>query len=431
MQEDQPEVITEEELFTEEEITEPAESAEPSPKKPTKKQPNKRKIFIIIAIVTLVLIAAGVAVYFFVLRPLWNNQPPTEDQPATKPEPEIIRYYSKLSGEEIPDDKLNNLPTFCVQIPNGTDGARPQVGLAAAPIVFEAIAEGGITRFAAIFQGYNSAMLGPIRSLRPYYLEWDTPLDCTIVHAGGSTEALQMVKAGGYRDLTESTTYMWRSQAYRAPNNLFTSTDLLNKFNLDRDFISSQPAAFTRFTPDEAEQNRLAIAEATKPKPGTDENGNEIEQPGTPLVTNISLKFGFNMRNFDLKYVYDEPTNSYKRFYDSDAPHTAYLCPYEGISAKPNPSRECGEVRQLNPNVVIALMVEQSTAANGKHQNITTIGTGDAYIFQNGTAIKATWEKPDKSAQLKFTDENGEEVPLVPGQAWVTALPRSRGKVIY
>ena len=76
-------------------------------------------------------------------------------------------------------------------------------------------------------------------------------------------------------------------------------------------------------------------------------------------------------------------------------------------------------------------MVEQSTAANGKHQNITTIGTGDAYIFQNGTAIKATWEKPDKSAQLKFTDENGEEVPLVPGQAWVTALPRSRGKVIY
>lgn len=363
---------------------------------------------------------------------MWENQPAVEEPTAEEPEePEPVRYYSKLSGEEITDEKLNNLPIFCMQIPNGMDGARPQVGLAAAPIVFEAIAEGGITRFAAIFQGYNSNMIGPIRSLRTYYLEWDTPLDCTIVHAGGAADALAAVKAGGYRDLTESTTYMWRDRStYRAPNNLFTSSELLNKFNTDHGYGASNFTAISRATPEQATEARNAAAEAAKPQTTTDEDGNEISKPGTPLVTDISLKFGNNMRNFDLKYTYDAPTNTYKRFYASGTPHTAYLCP-SGISAKPNPARECGDVRQLNPNVVVALMVNQSTAADGKHQNIQTTGTGEAYIFQNGTAVKATWSKPDKSTQLKFTDTNGEEIPLNPGQAWITALPKSRGSVTY
>ena len=426
------EVIIEEEIIAEEVTPDEPATRDSKKSKKTKKQNffSKHKIPIIIAIVILFVAIAG-AIYFLILRPMWEEKPATNDSTAEEVEPEPIRYYSRLSGEEIANDDLNNLPTFCVQIPNGTDGARPQVGLAGAPIIFEAIAEGGITRFAAIFQGYNTAMLGPIRSLRLYYLEWDTPFDCTVVHAGGADDALRAVKSGGYRDLTENNTYMWRSTAYRAPNNLFTSTDLLNKFNADRSFTSSNPAGLTRFTPDEAELDRLATVEATKSKTSTDENGKEVEQPGTPLVAEVSLKFGNNMQNFDLKYTYDAPTNSYKRFYASGNPHTAYICPYEGISAKPNPARECGEVRQLNPNVVIALMVEQSIASDGYHQNIKTTGTGDAYIFQNGTAIKATWEKADKSAQFKFTDENGEEVKLVPGQAWITALPRSRGKVIY
>ena len=422
-----------EEIIVEEELVEEVESST-STNKP-KNQANffsRHKIPIIIAIVVIVLAVAGALVYFLVLRPMWEQNPDNDAATSEESsEPEPIRYYSRLSGEEIENDELNNLPTFCVQVPNGTDGARPQVGLAGAPIIFEAIAEGGITRFAAIFQGYNTAMLGPIRSLRTYYLEWDTPIDCTIVHAGGAADALKAVKAGGYRDLTENNTYMWRSAAYRAPNNLFTSTDLLNKFNVDHSFTSSNPTAPARFTPDEAEINRLSIVEDTKPRPGTDENGNEVEQPGTPLVTDISLQFGHGMKNFDLKYTYDAPTNSYKRFYASGNPHTAYMCPYEGVSVKPNPARECGEVRQLNPNVVIALMVEQSTAADGKHQNIKTTGTGEAYIFQNGAALKATWEKPEVKSPLKFTDENGVELKLVPGQAWITALPRSRGKVVY
>ena len=107
--------------------------------------------------------------------------------PSKKPESNNI--YSNLTGEIVASEEEKAAPTFCIQTPNGTDGARPQVGLTQAGVIFEAIAEAGITRFAAIYQNPSSAAIGPIRSLRMYYLMWDTPFDCTIVHAGGADDA--------------------------------------------------------------------------------------------------------------------------------------------------------------------------------------------------------------------------------------------------
>ena len=104
--------------------------------------------------------------------------------------------YSDLTGEPLADAAAKTAPVYCIQTPNGTDGARPQAGLNEAGVVFEAIAEAGITRFAAIYQNPSSAVIGPIRSLHIYYLEWDTPFDCAIVHAGGSGDALAAVAAG-------------------------------------------------------------------------------------------------------------------------------------------------------------------------------------------------------------------------------------------
>ena len=362
---------------------------------------------------------------------MWDKQPDTEVIIAEEEIIEEIHYYSKLSGEEIADESLNSLPIFCMQIPNGLDGARPQVGLAAAPIVFEALAEGGITRFAVLFQGVNSGMIGPIRSLRLYYLEWDTPFDCTIVHAGGSTDALAAVRAGNYRDLTESYSYMWRDySAYWAPNNLFTSTALLNQFNADHGYTTSDFTAPARLTPPESEAARTAASESAKPQKSTDDDGKETETPGTPLVTSVALRFGNGIGSFDVNYAYDADSNSYLRSYASGEPHTSYLCPAE-LPANPRPQVDCGTATQLAPKVVVAMMLNQSLNADGKRQDITTTGSGDAYIFQNGTATKATWTKNDKFSQLKFTDANGEEVKLAPGQAWITALPNGRGQVIY
>ena len=151
-------------------------------KKERKPRTTGQKVFLWILILVLIFGAAGVGVFIY-FACFHNNTNNSVSSPSPDfPEP----IYSSLTGEEISDASLNNSPTYCVQIPNGTDGGRPQAGLGQAAVIFEAIAERGITRFAAVFQNPTVGVIGPIRSLRSYYLDWDTPFDCTVVHAGGS-----------------------------------------------------------------------------------------------------------------------------------------------------------------------------------------------------------------------------------------------------
>ena len=375
--------------------------------------PKPQKI--VLASLPFVLIL-GITLAIFILPHFLKNQSDVSDQShsATKTAQPII-HYSTLSGEQIADEKLKTSPVFCVQIPNGMDGPRPQVGLHEAPIIFEAIAEAGITRFAAIFQNSKSATIGPIRSLRLYYLEWDTPFDCTVVHAGGAWDALQAVK-NGYRDLTESRTYMWRDYSgYIAPNNLFTSPQLLTQFNQEHGFNNSNPTGFARIKPKQAAK----IAKQNLQK------SQKTEKP-TPLVTNIALKFGWNP-DFNVNYTYNTETNSYARAYANGSAHLSYNCPNGAMK----PKQACGAPTQLAPKVVIAMLVEQHTASDGYHQDITAIGSGTAYIFQNGTAIKGTWSKASRNAQIKFQDTDGKTIALTPGQTWISAIPNHSGSVNY
>ena len=153
--------------------------------------------------------------------------------------------YSDLTGNTLKSLAEKTAPTFCVQTPNGTDGARPQAGLNEAGVVFEAIAEAGITRFAAIYQNPGAAVIGPIRSLRLYYLQWDTPFDCTIVHAGGADDALEAVRYGGYKDLSENYAYMYRgSYGGRLWNNLFTTGWYLKEMAKDYGYETSNVKVF-------------------------------------------------------------------------------------------------------------------------------------------------------------------------------------------
>ena len=64
-------------------------------------------------------------------------------------------------------------------------------------------------------------------------------------------------------------------------------------------------------------------------------------------------------------------------------------------------------------------------------QVIETIGTGTAYIFQNGSATKGTWSKASRASQIVFKDEKGNEISFAPGQLWISAIPRGIGSVEY
>ena len=326
--------------------------------------------------------------------------------------------YSRLTGELLADASLLNSPAYCIQTPNGTDGARPHAGLNQAGVIFEAIAEAGITRFAAIYQNPTASIIGPIRSLRIYYLQWDTPFDCTIVHAGGSGDALAAVSRG-YKNLDENYTYMYRGTVgSRLWNNLFTTAGNLRRFSDDNGYTTSEIKGFKRMTPEESSRSRidaLAVEKLDIVKPAS---GNTSELK--PAVSDITLRLG-GWGDFNVKYQYNADSNKYLRSYESGAAHEVYDCA-EGDGNGQDPESSCN-LTQMAPSVVVAMVVSERRAADNYHEDIDVIGMGDAYIFQNGTAVRGTWKKDSAETQIQFLDADGKEIALAPGQTFITAVP--------
>lgn len=301
-----------------------------------------------------------------------------------KKEPEFFSSLGQLPVKSA--DKINQ-PVTSIMIENSPD-ARPQSGLKDAEIVFEAIAEGGITRFVATYQVNKPQMIGPVRSLRPYYLDWITPFNASIAHVGGSQEALDRVRNGQHRDIDQMAngSFYWRSTDRYAPHNVYTNFDKLDTLNNKKGFSSSQPKSFSR--QDEPEKDKM-------PK-------NDIK----------TIDLTINSQLYNVKYSYDNETNSYKRF----------------MAGNPHLDREKG---QITPKVVIAMMVDMSLMQDGVHNQIKTVGTDTAYIFQNGTLTKAEWHKSDVNEQIVFTDSNNKQIKLNKGQIWISAIPKNKGDVSW
>lgn len=427
-------------------------------KKPkTKKKLSKKKKILICLIILLVIVGGAVAAYFITRNQSEQSSESGSSESVKVPSEkfydnltgEVISYsgiqynadgteklnengerisYTEMQAQQFADNN-NSKRISCVQIPNGTD-ARPQVGLTDAKIVFEAIAEAGITRFAAIYRNAKADVIGPVRSLRMYYLEWDDPFDCTIVHAGGEANALKRVES--YKHLSESKTYMWRDySAYRAPNNLFTSGELLDKFNSDKGYNSSNPKVFSRMTPEESDSELKEIRKESSSEESPEQTA-ETEKKYT--AANDIYIHVTTAANYNVKYNYDPNTNTYLRSYEGNSgKHMVYNC--KGLAnsgANIKPQKDCGEAVQVAPKVVVVMKVnEQVNQINHYREDLATTGSGEAYVFQNGIVINGTWEKDKVSSQIVFKDQKGEVIKLAPGQTFITSIAKSYGYVKY
>ncbi|MBR3253170.1 DUF3048 domain-containing protein [Candidatus Saccharibacteria bacterium] len=376
-------------------------------------------VFLIIGIVALL---GGVACLLFVFL-----KPPEIKTALAYPEipskVDVEETYSALTGEVLKDAGLKNAPLYCIQVPNGLDGGRPQAGLTEAGVMFEAIAEAGITRFAALFQRPTTAIIGPVRSLRIYFLNWDTPFDCTIVHAGGSQEAMAALRSGGYKEMDENYYYMYRGTAgSRLWNNLFTTSSDLEQFGSDSGYNTSNINGFSRLTPEQAEKARVdgIVEEKLNITKAAEKDTSKL----VPEVSNITFRFG-STPSFNVNYIYDVTTNSYLRRYADGIKHEVYKCS-DGDLGEVNPEDNCS-MTQLAPKVVIAMIVQERLSSDGVHEDITSIGSGTAYVFQNGKVTVGTWNKGSIGEQIKFLDESGNEISLIPGQTIISAVPNYGG----
>lgn len=345
-----------------------------------------RKHRVIILSILGVILVAGLTTGAFIIYNQSNNvaQAP-EAVVENTPAPEPIKYYSPLTGLLVADEVATKQPVTGIMIENSTS-ARPQSGLKNSGVIFEAIAEGGITRFLVLYQQEKPQLIGPVRSIRLYDVEWVAAFNASVAHIGGSAGGLAEIRNGSYRDIDQffNPGAYWRVSDRYAPHNVYTSFERLDALNTAKGYTSSIFTGFSRIDEKPAE-----VLDATQ------------------ITIDISGPL------FDNVYTYDVATNSYLRS-QAGAPHL---------------DREDG---QINPKVVVAMRVDETTVfEDGNRELIITISSGAGTIFQNGTAIPVTWSKASKTDQIKFTDAQGNDVPLVRGQTWLVAVPSDDGNVTW
>lgn len=294
-------------------------------------------------------------------------------------------FYSPLTGIQVADAAATKQPVTAIMIENSPD-ARPQSGLKDAGVVYEAVAEGGITRFLTLHQEDKPQLIGPVRSVRMYYVDWLAPYHASVAHVGGSAAALAEVRNGTYRDIDQffNAAYYWRANDRAAPHNVYTSFEKLDALNAAKGYKESTFTSFSR-----------------------------IDSKPAPALTATSITMNFSSPLYNTHYDYDSTNNTYLR----------------SIAGKPSEDREKGRIA---PSVVVAMKVNMTKVMeDGYRESIQTSGTGQAYIFQNGTVIDCTWRKADRQSPLELIDASGKPISLVRGQTWIGAIPNSTGGVSW
>ncbi len=374
-------------------------SSKKSRKQKEKREKSKNRAKDIIFAIFIIAVLAGCASFgFFALNDVKTSEE-TSDLEHDKTVADSI-YYSPLTGLEVANADITKSAATCVMIENSLE-ARPQSGLSEAGVVYESIAEGGITRFMAIFQEAKPSLIGPVRSVRLTFAEFAKPYHCSIAHVGGSGNALNLIRNNGeFRDIDQfyNDSSYWRANSkpngrrIYAPHNVYTNFERLDALNFRRGYSSSEFTGFYRIDPD-------------APASTAEKN-----------ATTINIKISSN--TFNPVYHYDANTNSYLRSFASGQAHNSILAD--------------GKEVQNAPKVVIALKTNAVTRTSERqYSDYTTIGENDAFIFQNGTVVAGKWVRKDANSELQFYDKENNRIELNRGQVWISIYPSNSGSVTW
>lgn len=303
-----------------------------------------------------------------------------------------------------------------IMIENHKD-ARPQSGVSSADVVYEVVAEGGITRFLTIFYCQDAPYVGPVRSARIYFIKLlqeygDYPL---YAHVGGANtdgpaDALGEVNELGwglYNDLNQFAVpfpYYWRDYE-RLPDRatehtVYTTTSKLWEFAKSKRSLTNS---------DKKGKAWDANFEKWKFKDNA-----SVGERGE--VAKISLGF-WNLfaSDYEVTWIYDKTTNSYKR----------------NNGGELHLDKNTG--KQLQTKNIVIVFAKESPANDGYpggHILYKLTGNAEGLLFQDGKATKITWTKKNEEIRMKFFDAGGKEINFVRGQIFVEILPVGN-KVTY
>lgn len=309
-------------------------------------------------------------------RAIKSDVAPSGDAPLFVSDP-VLAIPPFLTG--IWSEEQSGAYPIAVSVDN-LDEARPQSGLHEAPLVYETLAEGGITRFLAIFSSLDSvAKIGPVRSARPYFIDLASEHRAVFAHSGGSPEALERLQAGSDQ-LLNLDEFVWGNFFFRdrlraAPHNLYTSTELLRN--------------------------------ALKEKKPLDVRGlspwlwSEVLEGAEEMKAAQVIKIPFSNRTgYTVTWKFDESKGVWTRRYNGNEHRAA-------------------DGSLIETSTIIAQWTKMRVLDDVGRRSIAIVGSGKAIVFRDGVAIPARWEKTSRSVRTRFYNETDEEIAFAPGKVWI------------
>lgn len=296
-----------------------------------------------------------------------------------------------------------------VMIENHQD-ARPQSGLSFADVVYEAVAEGAITRFLAVFYCQDAGEVGPVRSARTYFLDFiseygEFPL---YAHVGGANQP------GPADALSQITDYGW------------TGYNDMNQFSIGfptfwRDYDRLGHPAMTEHTM-YSTTDKLWDFGKSRGLTNVDKKGKPWDEkfvpysfkddaPLTqrPLSQSIHVEHWQGYSQYFVDWNYDKTTNLYKR----NTGGVAHI------------DRDVNA--QLTTKNIVLLFMQETHAYDGYEDNAHLLyrdkGTGRAQIFMDGVKILGTWRKDLRTERTLLFDGNGAPIKFDRGTIWFEILP--------
>ena len=311
---------------------------------------------------------------------------------------EITPFWS-LTGLPGPEDAQIQ-PIVVVKIENDPI-VRPQTGLDRADLIFEELVEGGMTRFAVVYQSDLPDEVGPVRSVRHVDVAIAEPIADAFIFSGGAKRTMKFVKRKIPTTISvvnEGAPGMYRKSEIPAPHNIFLKMDEM------LDSIAPKNTASTGFFV-RPEVKPLTASPAASSSTSASPKPSSTALTGKP-VTDVSVVFSnFSGPNWkwnaaDKTWMRSEGT---KPFLNKDG-------------------------TQFGTNNLVIIEVREIDAGykgqtGGYVPRTVLTGSGRAWVLSEGKAVEVAWKKPFVDAQMELTDLDGNPFTMPNGRTWVELLP--------
>jgi hypothetical protein len=317
-----------------------------------------------------------------------TQETPQQTAESTAEAEIITDNINMLSGLEL-SDKVQDYRPIAIMVQNNPK-ARPHSGLIYADIVFEMVAEGGVTRFVTLFSSHDADIIGPVRSARIYFAEVARSLDPIYTFWGTYPQAYEAIKKMDMDVLdANSTNYVnYTSAGWRDPsrNEALEHTAFIDTFGIKKD---AEKFGYSL----EGGQSPMAFKiDATEAERGT--------------IADIEVNF--SSESYLAGFTYDKNTNKYLK----------------SVAGEPHSDYETGEQISLN-NVIVLITDIGGPIDSAGHMTLRTTGThdnGEAYYFMDGNVIEGTWGRKSISDPFEFKDAGGNQILFNRGSTWVCII---------